>query len=224
MSLVHLEKNVVLNAMTFLYPTESLRLMQVSKIFLRLIGMKKDTQEITSCDLLQALATKGMDLSPIYPQQTKRSTILGKMVSYPKVKKELVDFTIQWFEENAKQGHLGSQLALAVSYEHGHGVDTSKDKALEWYIKAARQGHAEAQFNVGQSYLCGEEVEQNYDQAFFWLEQAAIQGHTEAQLNVGQSCELGLGTDQNDEQAFYWYKKAARQGDVEAQHYLKRLL
>lgn len=219
MYLYRLVSEEILHAMRFLYPTESLRLIQVSKVFLRVVDIKKDIQEITSCDCVQALVKKGIDLSPIYPQDTEETTILGKMVAYPKISENLVKFTIQWFEENAQQGHLGYQLALAISYEHGHGVAKNQNKALEWFIKVAEQKDVTTQFYLADKYR----KEQNHKEAFKWFQMAADQDCVDAQYYLGLIYQAGDGVEKNDRQAFEWFNKAAHGEDVDAQSNLANM-
>jgi TPR repeat protein len=46
----------------------------------------------------------------------------------------------------AKQGDVTAQIALADIYEEGRGVPQDLAQAVKWYRKAAEQGNPQAQY------------------------------------------------------------------------------
>ena len=53
-----------------------------------------------------------------------------------------------WYEKAAEKGNDGAQVALALMYLSGQGVEQDGPKAAGWLARAAAQGNARAQYNL----------------------------------------------------------------------------
>jgi TPR repeat protein len=100
---------------------------------------------------------------------------------------------IEWYRRAAEQGHMKSQMALAVMYELGEaGSERGPDEAAVWYFSAARQGNERAMHRLGYFYERGPEA-----------------------CPTDAACERpereGRGLPKDDKEALKWYKKAAEE-------------
>ena len=67
-----------------------------------------------------------------------------------------------WYRKAAEQGHLKSQLELALIYKRGDvSGRPNYEKAAEWFAEAAKQGNAKAQFELADLYLSGNGVKRS---------------------------------------------------------------
>ena len=53
-----------------------------------------------------------------------------------------------WYQKAAEKGNDGAQVALALMYLSGQGVEQDAPKAASWFAMAAAQGNARAQYNL----------------------------------------------------------------------------
>lgn len=100
---------------------------------------------------------------------------------------------IEWYRRAAEQGHMKSQMALAVMYELGEaGSERGPDEAAVWYFSAARQGNERAMHRLGYFYERGPEA-----------------------CPTDKTCERpereGRGLPKDDKEALKWYRKAAEE-------------
>ena len=100
---------------------------------------------------------------------------------------------IEWYRRAAEQGHMKSQMALALMYELGEaGADKSPDEAAVWYFSAAKQGNEKAMHRLGYFYERGPEA-------------------CPAQGECAHPEREGRGLPKDDKEALKWYRKAAEE-------------
>ena len=69
---------------------------------------------------------------------------------------EMTDtFKIADYQQKAKAGDVKAQLALAICYHDGNGIEQDNEKAFYWLTKAANQGYAPAQAPLAFCYQNG---------------------------------------------------------------------
>ena len=114
-------------------------------------------------------------------------------------------------QEKARQGDTAAQVALAICYRDGKGVEKNDAEAMQWAHRAADKGNADAMDFVGHAYLRGTVVEQNPGIAFGYFKTAAGES-VQAAFNLGQ-CYFGAqGTEQDCAKALEWWTQAAASG------------
>jgi hypothetical protein len=142
----------------------------------------------------------------MYPALICFAMLAASIASLPAAPPEISAITA-----NAEKGDTAAQLALAVRYRDGMGVDKDDAAAMQWAHRAADQGHAGAMDFVGFAYLRGSVVKRSPEIAFGYFRVAAEQS-AQAAFNLGQ-CYFGAqGTSQNVPNALEWWEKAAAQG------------
>ena len=141
----------------------------------------------------------------------------------------------KWYYQAAEQGDALAQYKLAVRYEYGLGVSSSKSDAVKWYRLAAEQGNNDAIARLKELGCMELSVDEctrkaiafdgvnNYDEAFKWYYQAAEQGDALAQYKLAVRYEYGLGVSSSKSDAVKWYRLAAGQGQKVAEDRLKEL-
>ena len=110
--------------------------------------------------------------------------------------------------ESAKEGHVDSQVQLAIWYYRGTYVVRDQKRAFEWFLKAAEQGDPNAEDWVGSMYGNGEGVEKNHEQAFAWYKKSVEHDFAHALCHLGYAYEYGLGTPKGYNKAMECYNKA----------------
>ena len=124
----------------------------------------------------------------------------------------------------AEQGDPEAQVALALMYKKGEGVNKDYEEKVKWYRLAANQGYASAQRNLAISFDNGEGVPQDYEEAAKWYRLAADQGDTSAQYNLANLYYWRReGTPEDYKEAFKWSILAAEKGHPRAQYFLGML-
>ncbi|KAG0245069.1 hypothetical protein BGW41_004326 [Actinomortierella wolfii] len=115
---------------------------------------------------------------------------------------------------------LEAQMALAVRYDEGQGVEQSVTQAFQCYLRAAEAGHAGAQYCVGQRWFFGGggAPRQDYSQAAAWFRKAAKQGLASAQAELGFMYRNGIGVEYDTAEALMWYMRAAEKQHPSAQY------
>ncbi len=83
--------------------------------------------------------------------------------------------------QQAQEGNLDAQYALAMKYINGEYVARDLGVALKWLRKAVDGGHLRAEYQLGLMYRDGTGVPKNLDLALRWLRVAAGSGLAEAQ-------------------------------------------
>ncbi len=92
---------------------------------------------------------------------------------------------VEYWRPLAEQGHVSSQINLAVMYDHGYGVDQNAQRAAGWYEAAARQNSMIAQYNFGLFLAERRSLSSDGEGALYWLLKAAEQGYADAQYQLG---------------------------------------
>jgi len=124
-------------------------------------------------------------------------------------------FTI--WQSLALEGHTPSQIALAIAYLEGQGVEKDLIEAMNWFRKAAEAGDTQAMFNIATAYYDGQGVEKDLIEAMNWFRKAAEAGDTQAMFNVGAAHWKGDGARQSYAEAVDWWQKAAIANHPDAQ-------
>jgi len=119
--------------------------------------------------------------------------------------------------QQAEQGNIVAQFALAGKYELGQDLIQDYEQAARWFLAAAKQGHAEAQYKLGRMYDNGRGVGKDYKEGARWIQAAAEQGYAEAQYSLGLMYGIGRGVRQDDKEAVRWLRASAEQGNAYAQ-------
>lgn len=119
--------------------------------------------------------------------------------------------------QQAEQGNLTAQFALASRYELGQDLIQDYEQAARWFLAAAKQGHVEAQYKLGRMYDNGRGVAKDYKEGARWIQVAAEQGYAEAQYSLGLMYGIGRGVRQDDKEAVRWLRASAEQGNAYAQ-------
>ena len=88
--------------------------------------------------------------------------------------------SLGWFTKAGEQDHLKSQLALALTYAKGIGVDVQPDVAMDWSRRAAFLGSARAQFLLGALHMRFGKDQQDFQDSAAWLTVAVASGIDEA--------------------------------------------
>jgi TPR repeat protein len=127
---------------------------------------------------------------------------------------------LRWLRAAVDGGHADAQMALAVLYEEGDGVEQSWAEAARHYKMAADQGIPIAQFNLAVCYENGNGVDQSWTEAVRHYMLAADGGDLVARFNLGWCYENGEGVERDMEEAVRYYRLAADQGDAKAQRKL----
>lgn len=115
----------------------------------------------------------------------------------------------EWHTLAAKQGHVGSQFALAELYATAEEV-LDMAKAAYWYERAAEAGHESARKQLAR--LKGEEAERRLQR----LIAQAKSGEPTSQHALGRFYRKG-GKFRNVQLARFWLTKAAEQQHAAAQ-------
>ncbi len=111
--------------------------------------------------------------------------------------------------ELAESGILEAQLALAVSYDHGNGVEQDFRKAAYWYTKAAMQGNGIAQYSLALLYDRGEGVQKDSSKAIFWYTESANNHQAKAQHNLGVKHAIGEEVEKSLPLSYMYFKLAS---------------
>jgi TPR repeat protein len=113
--------------------------------------------------------------------------------------------------ERGANGDATAQLALAIAYRDGKGVEKDPAAAMLWGHRAADQGHAEALDFVGFAYLRGALAKRNTSLALAYF-QAAAGKSAQAAFNLGQCLYGAQGTEQDCVKGVKWWERAAAMG------------
>ena len=113
--------------------------------------------------------------------------------------------------KRAESGEAGAQVALAILYRDGKGMEKDAAAAMTWAHRAADQGHAEAMDFVGFAYLRGAVVKWNPGIAFGYFKAAAGES-AQAAFNLGQCYYGAQGTEQDCAKGLEWWERAAEMG------------
>jgi TPR repeat protein len=148
---------------------------------------------------LKKLAGQGnsqaqFDLAKVYAEQTNLSQ------------------AAHWFEQAAKQGHMGAQYELAVIFYNGLIAERDNAKALFWSKKSSEQGHDGAKKLTSQ--IEEEEEKRRKQEEMINL---ASKGDPQAQHALATSYCKGVEFEKDYTKAIYWYKEASVRGHKEAE-------
>lgn len=116
-----------------------------------------------------------------------------------------------------QQAKDDANIAVAMMYMNGIGVELDTEKAFEYFNIAADNGSAKAQYYVGQMYENGISVEQDYSLALEYYLKAADSDFSPALNQIGYLYFNGYGVDVDFSSTVYYQKLAALQGYAPAQ-------
>jgi len=123
----------------------------------------------------------------------------------------------KWWQEAARQGHVGAQAALGLFYWESGDFG----RAIEWLTAAAERNQPRAQTYLGYAYLEGKGLPQDSAAAISWWRRAAAQNDSRAEEALGWAYENGRGVPRDIGQARDWYRRAATHGSMGATEALK---
>ena len=88
---------------------------------------------------------------------------------------------MHWWKRASELGHAEATRMVALSYEHGDGVEIDGSKAIEWHVKAAELGNALAAGWLGNAHYYGlDGLTENDDEALKWFRVAVELGDADA--------------------------------------------
>ena len=88
---------------------------------------------------------------------------------------------VHWWKRASELGHAEATRMVALSYEHGDGVEIDGSKAIEWHVKAAELGNALAAGWLGNAHYYGlDGLTENDDEALKWFRVAVELGDADA--------------------------------------------
>ena len=77
---------------------------------------------------------------------------------------------VHWWKRASELGHAEATRMVALSYEHGDGVEIDGSKAIEWHVKAAELGNALAAGWLGNAHYYGlDGLTPNTKEALKWF-------------------------------------------------------
>jgi TPR repeat protein len=102
--------------------------------------------------------------------------------------------------KHAAAGNVDAQLAIAIRYFYGDGVEQDRTIATRWWREAALAGDPIGQRMLGKSLKNGWDPTKKESESagFPWIEKAAAQGDTEAQVMLAYR-NAGGGATENSE-------------------------
>ncbi len=118
--------------------------------------------------------------------------------------------------EQARNGDVIKQVALADAYSEGNGAPQDDTEALKWYNTAADLGNSEAQYHLGMMHLQGRGVEQDDATAYKWICSASRQGESRAQSILGWMYYEGRGVQKDHSESLVWFRLAAKHKHCDA--------
>jgi len=136
----------------------------------------------------------------------------------------------QLFEKAAKSGYAQAQLALALQYKEGNGIEKNLAQTIYWLEKASEQGLADAQYELGYCCMMGQGIKEDDVKAFNWFKKAVDNGSTKAktfksladvQYKLALAYKAGEeGKEKDPVKAMTYLTKAAENGHADAQYEL----
>ena len=88
---------------------------------------------------------------------------------------------VHWWKRASELGHAEATRMVALSYEHGDGVEIDGSKAIEWHVKAAELGNALAAGWLGNAHYYGlDGLTPNTKEALKWFRLALELGDANA--------------------------------------------
>ena len=119
-----------------------------------------------------------------------------------------------WFRKAGEAGSDRSWYHLAVSYDHGNGLRSDKEKAKKYYLKAYEmQGDCAGDAALAIGIVFDENEE--YTKAYEWFQKAAEAGSDWGYYDLGIYYLEGKGITQNAAKAVECFTKAYEmQGDA----------
>ena len=111
-------------------------------------------------------------------------------------------------------------VAQAIRYLNGNGVERDTGIAHKLLNKAANEGSGQAAFLLGRLYEEGVGVPKDTEGGLHWIEIAAERQLPAAQYRMGIAYYRGEGRPLNTGHAVRWLKRAAEAGNANAQYQL----
>ena len=151
----------------------------------------------------------GIILSFLFPINIALGDTTGYNNAVEASKSGDYDTAITIWQSLARENHTPSQIALAIAYLEGNGVEKDLTEAMNWFLKAAEAGDVQSMFNLGAAHWKGDGARQSYAEAVDWWEKAAAANHPDAQFNLGLTYYFGKGAEKDLEKALKWISQAA---------------
>ncbi len=126
--------------------------------------------------------------------------------------------------DQAEDGDVKAQFALARAYATGQGFTADQQSALRWYRAAAGQELAVAQYLLGSHYERGLGVARDGEAAVDWYAKAAAGGNARAMHNLAVAYAQGHHVEQDLQLGVHWFQEAAELGLTDAQFNLGLML
>jgi hypothetical protein len=145
--------------------------------------------------------------------ETKNTSSNGNSVVLPTAS------DIDKLKDVAKKGDVKAQLAVALLYFDGTGVNKDVGEALKWLKLAAEKGETDAMKMIGAIYLAGEGVEVDLLLAFDWGHKALKAGDLGGAIVCGGALEAKM----QPKAAYKMYAFAASHGSTDAVNYMNQI-
>ncbi|KAF9967755.1 hypothetical protein BGZ73_000379, partial [Actinomortierella ambigua] len=110
------------------------------------------------------------DASGNEPSVVSVTTIIGTMSTLPSFSTSIqkpsesegnASRDVHALLERANADDVEAQIALAVMYENGTGVEKDDSESFKWYLRAAELGSVESQFKIGRYFEDGQGTDKN---------------------------------------------------------------
>ena len=128
----------------------------------------------------------------------------------------------KWYKKAAEQGHIESNICLAICYEQGIGTEIDEEKAFNIVKSIEDKNNPNIEYCLGIYYELGVGTDIDLEKAFDCYKNCANKGYDKGQLRVAYCYENGIGVKQDYKKAFNRYKKAMSNGNEDAKYLLGR--
>ena len=158
-------------------------------------GLKSDKERAKEC-FLKAYAMQGICAGDAADH-------IGRILAGRENYKE----ANAWFRKSGEAGSDWGWYHLAVSYDHGNGLRSDKEKAKEYYLKAYEmQGDCagDAALAIGMAFDENEE----YTKAYEWFQKAAEAGSDWGYFKLGICCLEGKVVTESSIKSLECFTKA----------------
>ncbi len=98
----------------------------------------------------------------------------------PNQQQEKPYFTIQLYQEKAREGDAEAQYQLGLLFMNGKGTIQDFEEAARWFKLAANQNHALSQYQLGLIHKTGYGLPANLEKSYMWFNISAAAGIQEA--------------------------------------------
>ncbi|MBF0470192.1 MAG: J domain-containing protein [Gammaproteobacteria bacterium] len=125
-----------------------------------------------------------------------------------------IDYALEMHRMAARQGHVGSQVALSYILQGKRGAPRIPAEALQWALEGAKRGNCSAQCNAALFYLNGVGAPRDYRRARELFEESIRNGMEDGtpQYYLGQLYASALGVEQDLDTALDYLRSAESRG------------